>query len=221
MREDIGDVVKQTRRTYDHIAVDYSAKIDGLLSSSWVGEFEGTLIDGFLSTLRARNPLILDIGCGNGKDTDHLRPQVAVAVGIDISSGMLGEATKRVPDGDFCQMDMRHLGFPGDLFDGVWANGCIYHVPKADFVRVLKEIQRILRPSGIFSFNFKVGTGEQLEESPRSYAASPRFYAYYTTNEMEKLLKQNSFAVVEKQPYPEKIFDEQIVQFWARKAGSP
>lgn len=217
--EEIGDVVRQTRRTYDHIAVDYSAKIDKLLSNSWVGEFEGRLIDGFLSMLRARNPLILDIGCGNGKDTRYLQ-HVSVAVGIDISCGMLREATKRVPDGDFCQMDMRNLGFSNGLFDGVWANGCIYHVPKTDFVRVLKEIQRILRPSGIFSFNFKLGTGEQLEKSPRSYAGSPRFFAYYTTNEMETLLRQNGFAVMKKQPYPEKIFDEQIVQFWARKLHS-
>lgn len=221
MREDIGDVVKQTRRTYDHIAVDYSSKIDRLVSGSWVGGFERALLDRLLSMVESVKPLILDLGCGNGKDTDHLRPQAAVAVGIDISYGMLKEATKRVPDGDFCQMDMRHLGFPGGLFDGVWANGCIYHVPKADFVLVLREIQRILGPSGVFSFNFKIGTGEQLEESPRSYAASPRFYAYYTTNEMERLLKQTGFAVMEEQLYPEKIFDEQIAQFWARKLHSP
>lgn len=216
MKEESSDVVRQTRDTYDSIALDYSSKIDRLVSGSWVGEFEKTLLDRLLSMVESVKPLILDIGCGNGKDTDHLTPQVAVAVGIDISYGMLKEATKRVPEGDFCQMDMRHLGFPGDLFDGVWANGCIYHVPKADFVGVLKEIQRILRPSGIFSFNFKIGTGEQLEESPRSYAASPRFYAYYMTHEMKKLLEQTGFSVIEKQRYPERIFDEEIIHVWAK-----
>jgi len=219
MTEDIGDVVKQTRRTYDHIAVDYSAKIDKLLSNSWVGEFEKTLLDRLFSMVESVKPLILDIGCGNGKDTRYLQ-HVSVAVGIDISYGMLQEAKKHLSAGDFCQMDMRNLGFSNGLFDGVWANGCIYHVPKTDFILVLEEIRRILKRAGIFSFNFKVGTGEQLEESPRSYAGSPRFYAYYTTNEMERLLRQNSFAIVKKQLYPEKIFDEEIVQFWARKLHS-
>jgi len=220
MNKDIGDVVKRTCDTYDHIAEDYVVKIDRFLSNSWVGQFEKRLLDRFLSIANPPKPWILDIGCGNGKDTCYLGQQSAAALGIDISSGMLREARKHLPDGDFYRMDMRNLGFSSELFDGVWANGCIYHVPKKDLIYILKEIQRVLKPSGIFSFNFKVGTGEKLEENPRSYQGSPRFYSYYSISEMERFLEQTSFVVIDKQPYMERIFNEEIVQFWARNVNS-
>lgn len=220
MRKDIRDAVEQTHKTYDRIARDYSIKIDKLVSNSWIGEYERSLIDRLLSMIKSLKPQILDIGCGNGKDTRYLMQQSIMAIGIDISSGMLEEARKCVPDSILYQMDMRNLGFTSESFHGVWANGCIYHVPKSDFIRVLGEVRRILKSSGIFSFNFKVGSGELLEESPRSYGGSPRFYSYYTATEMERLLNQNGFVVIEKQQYPERIFDEEIAHFWVKRPDS-
>lgn len=211
------NAIEVTRQTYDLIASDYSSMIDELVSDSWIGEFEGKLLDRFLLTTKLLNPSILDIGCGNGKDTHYLRQKGAVLVGMDISSGMLREARKRVPEGIFYQMDMRNLGFPNAVFDGVWANGCIYHVPKIDFAQVLQEILRVLGPSGTFSFNFKVGIGERLEETPGSFAGGPRFYAYYTIKQMASFLAQAGFEILEIKRYPQRILGEKIVHIWAHK----
>lgn len=211
------DAIETTHKTYDRIASDYSAKIDRLLSDSWIGQFEQELLDKFLLMTTSANPNILDIGCGNGKDTQYLKQKGAVPISIDISSGMLEEARKRLTQDIFCRMDMRDLGFSDEAFDGAWANGCVYHVPKTDFVQVLREVWRVLRPSGTFSFNFKIGVGEKLEKTPRSFAEGPRFYAYYKNKEMTDFLRRTGFEIIEMTEYPQKIFGERITHTWARK----
>ena len=214
------DVISITRDTYDAIATSYSDKIIGLVSETWVGDYEKQLLDRFLQLIEASNLRILDIGCGNGKDTAYLMVQGATVVGIDYSSKMLQEAKKHVQNDVFHLMDMRNLEFPNNTFDGVWANGCIYHVPKVEFGQVLKEVTRVLKPVGVFSFNAKAGTGEGLEDNPKSFAGGPRFYAYYTISEIKERLKEADLEVIETKNYPQKIFNEKIFHIWARKSRS-
>jgi ubiquinone/menaquinone biosynthesis C-methylase UbiE len=214
------DVVSITRDTYDSIATSYSDKISSLVSDTWVGNYEKQLLDRFLQLIEALNPKILDIGCGNGKDTAYLMAKGATVVGIDYSSRMLQEAKRRVQNGVFHLMDMRNLEFPDNTFDGVWANGCIYHVPKVEFGQVLKEVMRVLKPLGIFSFNAKAGTGERLENKPKSFAGGPRFYAYYSISETNEHLKEAGLEVIEAKIYPHNIFNEKIFHMWARRPRS-
>lgn len=214
------DVISITRDTYDLIATSYSEKISGLLSDTWVGDYEKQLLDRFLQLIEALNPKILDVGCGNGKDTAYLMAKGATVVGIDYSSKMLQEAKRHVQNGVFYLMDMRNLEFPNNTFDGVWANGCIYHVPKVKLSQVLKEVIRVLKPLGIFSFNAKGGTGEGLEDNPKSFAGGPRFYAYYTISEMKEHLQEAGLEVIEAKNYPKKIFSEKIFHICTHKSRS-
>lgn len=131
--------------------------------------------------------------------------------------GMLSEARKACPSIDYVLMDMRSLGFNHECFDGIWANGCIYHVPKSQVCDVMFEVRRVLKPKGIISFNFKVGEGEQLETNPRSYGGKPRFYAYYGIDEIGTILTKVDFEVLEIQQYPQEVFEERIAQMWAVK----
>ncbi len=161
---------------------------------------------------------ILDIGCGYGKDAYYLsQKEGIISIGLDYSSAMLSEARRNFPSVSFIQGDMRRLGLSGSHFRGVWANGCVYHVPKKELTRVLSEVRHVLKPSGVLSFNFKVGSGEQLKENPRSYGGKPRFYAYYGIEEMRTLVAGADLEVVEVEPYPKAILGERIVQIWALK----
>jgi SAM-dependent methyltransferase len=221
MKRDGVDVTEITCETYDQIASGYAQRIDDLTSNTWIGGFEKSLLDRLVALAMAgagRTAEILDIGCGYGKDTFYLSQKKGItAIGLDYSSGMLSEARRSFPGICFTQMDMRNLGFSGDCFQGVWANGCVYHVPKRELIRVLMEVGRVLRPAGVFSFNFKVGTGEQLERNPRSYGGKPRFYAYYAIEEMRGLAAHAGLNVIEVAPYPEAILEERIVQMWVAK----
>jgi SAM-dependent methyltransferase len=214
------DVISITRDTYDSIATSYPDMISRLVSDTWVGDYEKQLLDRFLQLIEALNLKILDIGCGNGKDTAYLMAKGATVVGIDYSAKMLQEAKRHVQNGVFHLMDMRNLGFRNNTFDGVWANGCIYHVPKVELNQVLKEVIRVLKPLGIFSFNAKAGIGEGLEGNPKSFGGGPRFYAYYTISEIKERLEEAGFEVIEAKFYPQRIFNEKIFHIWTRKPRS-
>jgi len=123
MKRDEVDATKITRETYDRIASGYAQRINDLVSDTWVGRFERSLL-GKLVTLvmprGGRTAEILDIGCGYGKDTFYLsQKQGVIAIGLDYSSGMLSEARKNFPGVCFVRMDMRNLGFSGSCFRGV------------------------------------------------------------------------------------------------------
>jgi ubiquinone/menaquinone biosynthesis C-methylase UbiE len=221
MEQNEFDVTEVTRNTYDEIASGYTQKIKDLVADTWVGKFEKSLLDKFINlipTSKETTIRVLDIGCGYGKDTFYLSQQRGItAVGLDYSAGMLAEAHKAFPEIDFVRMDMRSLLFPDNYFGGVWANGCIYHIPKKDIKPVLAEVRRVLKPSGVFSFNFKLGSGERMEQNPKSYGGKPRFYSYYETEEMNGLISESGLMMIESAAYPEEIFGEKISHIWAAK----
>ena len=222
MKRNEVDVTETTRETYDLIASGYAQRIHDLVSDTWIDRFEKSLLDKLVTLVKVggeKTAEILDIGCGYGRDAFYLsRKEGVIYIGLDYSSAMLSEARKNSPGVYFIRGDMRNLGFSGNYFSGVWANGCVYHVPKKELTRVLLEVGYVLKPSGVFSFNFKVGTGEQLEKNPRSYGGKPRFYAYYGIEEMRSLVAKANLKVIEAEPYPKTtIFGERIVQIWALK----
>ena len=221
MKRDEVDVTEISRETYDLIASGYARRINDLVSDTWVGGFERSLLDKLVTLVEVgggRTTQILDIGCGYGKDIFYLSHKKGIiSVGLDYSCAMLSVARRNFPGACFIQGDMRNLAFSGSRFRGVWANGCVYHVPKRELTRVLSEVRHVLKPSGVLSFNFKVGTGEQLEKNPRSYGGKPRFYAYYGIEEMRSLVARADLEVTEVEPYPKRILGEQIVQIWALK----
>jgi SAM-dependent methyltransferase len=203
-----------TQATYDRNAKEYSASVDRTLAGP-IGKFEEGLLDIFIALMPGA--VALDLGCGNGKDAAYLRSKKITAAGADYSRGMLKVAKGRHENTPFVQMDMRQLGVKSGIISGVWANACVYHVPKADFTKVLSEVGRVLGCDGIFSFNLKIGEGEGLEERPRSFAGGPRYYAYYKSSEMAVMLENAGFELLFLRAYPKKIFGETIVHFFAKK----
>ena len=159
-------------------------------------------------------PLILDVGCGDGRHCAIIEKNQAKAVGIDLSESMLQESRTLFPEGDFRKMDMRRQLFDDDSFDGIWSSGSIYHVTKADVRTVIAEFARVLKTDGVIAFNFKLGEGEGLDQNPKSYGGSPRYFAYYTEREMKELFEGSGFRQLDSCAFPEEIFGDDIQQMW-------
>lgn len=122
------DITQQTIQTYDKIAPDYCKKTRQSKFLDW----EETYIKKLISFIAKSDPLILDVGCGDGRHSILIDRNGGRAIGIDLSKNMLGEARTLYPKGDFREADMRKLPFDDDFFDGVWSSGSIYHVTKSD-----------------------------------------------------------------------------------------
>jgi len=100
--------------SYDAVAGEYGERISGELAGKplgrWLLERVVRLADG--------GPII-DAGCGPGHVTDFLADLGADVTGLDLSPGMVAEATRRHPTRTFVQGDLRHLPSPGE--DDAWA----------------------------------------------------------------------------------------------------
>ena len=207
------DITRQTIRTYDKIAPDYCQKTRQSKFLDW----EETYIKKLLSYVTAPDPFILDVGCGDGRHCILIERNGGKAIGIDLSKSMLQEAKKLYPNGDFREMDMRKLSFDDRFFDGIWSSGSIYHVTKSDVEKVIEEFRRVLKPKGVVAISFKLGQGEGMEANPKSYSGSPRYFAYYTEDEMKNIFISFGFEELESFTYPEEIFGDNIQQMWFRK----
>jgi ubiquinone/menaquinone biosynthesis C-methylase UbiE len=138
--------------------------------------------------------LILDLGCGAGRDMAWFESRGTTVVGSDLSAGMLAQA-QLVAQGCLVQADMRHLPFQTGCFQGVWCCAALLHLSKADTPRALAEVHRVLDPDGALFLSVQEGMGEGWERT--TYYGKPieRFFARYRAEEMTALLVDSGFAI--------------------------
>lgn len=106
---------------------------------------DADLIDDLVATLPAE-PVVLDVGCGDGARTLANLP--AGAVGLDFSATGLALARGRVPDASLVRGDMRSLPLADASVDAITAYHAVFHVPRDEQPGVYAEFARALKPGG-------------------------------------------------------------------------
>lgn len=109
----------------------------------------------FLSHL-PKPAIILDFGCGSGRDTKAFLDQGYQVEAIDGSVELCRLAT------DYTGIKVRHMLFQElsevDRYHGIWACSSILHLPKAELSDVMRKMSAALKPNGIIYASFKYGT---------------------------------------------------------------
>ena len=98
--------------------------------------------------LSGLNGKVLEVGVGTGRNLKYY-PAGCSVTGIDRSAGMLEKAlekTKEMNNINLYLMDAEHLEFPDNSFDYVVTTFVLCTIP--DPVKALKEMRRVLKPSG-------------------------------------------------------------------------
>lgn len=120
--------------------------------------------DKFLSYLadeknfQNEDKLILDFGCGSGRDTKYFLSRGFKVRATDGSEKMCDAASKLT---GICVQKMDFLDLnENEKYDGIWACSSILHLPKKDLKTVLQKIEAALKPNGVFYTSFKYGTFE-------------------------------------------------------------
>lgn len=97
--------------------------------------------------------LILDFGCGPGRDLKMFTGLGHIAIGLDGASHFVAMA--RADTGcEVWHQDFLALDLPDNRFDGIFANASLFHVPSSELPRVLRQLHATLKPGGVvFSSN--------------------------------------------------------------------
>ena len=120
---------------------------------------------------------VLDVGVGGGRTVPLLSPSAARYVGIDFVPELVTAANKRFPDADIRVGDARHLDFPDESFDlAVFSINGIDAISHSDRAIALREIRRVLRPTGAFVFSTHNSEGPGPRERPGPAATSRAAY---------------------------------------------
>ena len=131
------------------------------------------LLDSFVEALEG--PAVLDAGCGPGRDAAFFAERGLNPVGIDRAAGMVEYARANRPR-QYLRMDLRHLGFAADTFDGVWCPASVFFVPFEGMATALAEFERVLRADGVAKEGLSSATAASRSRSggrPPSSTVSP------------------------------------------------
>lgn len=183
----IADYRDVTRESYDKTAVEYQENTEKLLPQKKAEKFLGYL---------GANSLILDLGCGPGRDAKYFVALGHRVIGADISPQMIALAKDAVPEGEFVVSDIESLEQEEKSLDGIWASASLLHVSKEAMPDVLAKLYRFLKPGGIFYVSMKKGAGEVLEPDER-YGGCEKFWNYVDEEELVGLLEEAGFTVQE------------------------
>jgi tRNA (uracil-5-)-methyltransferase TRM9 len=142
-----------------------------------------TELRGFVEKLP--DGIVLDIGCGSGRDSRLMKRLGRQTIASDISATMLDKLGQTDLRGSLVCCDVTRTGFADNSFAGVIASGVLLHLPKELCTSALREIERVLLPAGRAAISMKHGQGQGW----RSTDGFPlkRWFNYYTPQEFAGL----------------------------------
>jgi demethylmenaquinone methyltransferase/2-methoxy-6-polyprenyl-1,4-benzoquinol methylase len=95
---------------------------------------------------------ILDLCCGAGQTTKFLVNYSDKVTGLDLSPVALSKAKKNVPEANYVEGLAQALPFAEAQFDLVHSSVALHEMTTAELAQIFKEVYRVLKPRGIFTF---------------------------------------------------------------------
>ncbi len=115
----------------------------------------------FIKLLPA-NALILDAGCGSGRDSKAFLDMDYRVDAFDASSEMVKRASQHT---GLC---VRHSVFEDvtdiDKYDAIWCCASLLHVPQSKLLDTLKKLAKALKPNGAWYLSFKYGDEQRVKD---------------------------------------------------------
>jgi SAM-dependent methyltransferase len=100
---------------------------------------------------------VLDLGCGPGHLTAHLRSLGVEAIGVDLVPEFIAHARATHPDGDYRLGSLTEVAFADGSVTGILAWYSLIHMPPPALDRVLASFGRLLAPGGRLVIGFFTG----------------------------------------------------------------
>lgn len=167
----------ETIATYDAAHEFYAERFAQFDLSSHITRFVASLAPG--------DGLVLDAGCGAGRDLAELHRRGLSAIGLDRSRGLL-EHCDRSLGIPLIQADIRRLPIASGSIRGVWLCAVLVHLEPADAVVALAEACRVLAARGTVFVATAAGRGERWRTD---VVGRRRWFHYYDLTEVLGMLR--------------------------------
>lgn len=126
------------------------------------------------------NASILDLGCGSGRDSAYFISRGFDVTALDGSENMCNLASIHIGQ-EVLHMEFEDIDFE-EVFDGVWANASLHHIPSNNIDRILDKVVNSLKKDGIMYMSFHHGEDEGLQDE--------RYYTNYRTRTLKGLISR-------------------------------
>lgn len=169
-------------KTRDDETIGFYAKETASYTARGVGA--SPRLQTFLAALPAGG-CVLELGCGAGQDSEAM-----LALGFDArptdgtpEMARAASARRGIPVETllFEEIDERNI------YDGVWANACLLHVPRSSLPLIIESIHTALKSKGVFYASYKAGEAEGRDDFDR-------FYNYPSKNWLSDVYQQLPWA---------------------------
>ncbi len=170
----------------------------------------------YLADIKA-NDLVLDLGCGNGQHSLRLAGKAGKIIAVDYNQIQLNIARKltkehKIKHIKFIKLDLeKKLGFKNNFFDKILCLDVLEHLYKRE--QFLKEVKRVLKPKGLIfvSVPNKNTSWKKLQRKVGLNSfADPDHKIEYTLQEVEKILSQLGFKILDIKPI---VYDTSLAGF--------
>ena len=214
-------IVDMTTDNYNDVASCYSS-----LERRNYEENEGKkwkmLLDGIQSIYgRLENINLLDIGIGDGKGIRYAHDIGFDAWGCDTSCEFIEMTKRQLPDkyeNRIKKCDMRSLCFDDESFDVVRHNATLVHMPLigpgygAD--KAIRESYRVLKSRGLLYLSLKIGNSNGICSIDTNEGLGERIYQLYSKEDVEKLMEENGFKIIDTNSIIEKRSEHQEIEWF-------
>ena len=167
----------QVTEIYDDSADELSDYYDR------IGPRYGDVELAFADAGNLENPVVLEIGCSNGRDAQVITQHTPYYTGIDLSEKMVAKAKDRLPNVHFEQADARTYDYPG-INDIVFAFAPFRHMDLEEVTTVLRKIYDSLRVGGVLYISSN--HSQKYEEAERPHPYGIHKIHYYNPSVIQK-----------------------------------
>lgn len=174
-------------------------------------------IAALLRSIQGPSPfVILDFGCGPGRDLKTLSDLGHVAIGLDGCEHFAAMA-RQESHCEVWQQDFLKLDLPDARFDGIYANASLFHVPSRELPRILVQLRAALKPAGVLFSSNPRGNNEEGWNSGR-------YGVYHDLESWQRYMLNAGFTEIEHYYRPAGLPREQqswLASVWRRSSDVP
>ena len=146
-----------------------------------------TEIQNVFLELLPEKAVILDFGCGSGRDTKYFLEQ---GYSVDATDGSL-EICKSASD--YAGIRVKHMYFHEldeyEKYDGIWACASVLHLKKQELPGIFRKMSKATKKNGIIYLSFKYGDFEGERNG--------RYFTDLTEVSARELLKEIPAVTIE------------------------